>query len=348
MTLDLLLIGFGNVARRFVSLLREQRGALQRDHGVDLRVVGVATRRHGQIYSPRGVKVAALGRQSTQSTPSRSTVDFIRDAVRRSRAAARQGRLVVVETTTLDIQRGQPAIDHVIAALDGGAHVVTANKGPVAFAYRRLARAAARARRQFLFEGAVMDGIPIFNLVRETLPLVDIRGFRGVVNSTTNFILTAMEEGQPFQDALAEMQERGIAEADPSLDVDGWDAAAKTAALANVLLGARLTPRTVDRRGITPEIGAQAIEARASGRRIKLVVRARRRGSHVAARVAPEALSRDDLLAGLEGQQNAIVFQTDLLEEIAIVQRGGSLTQTAYALLSDLVTISRATPRARR
>jgi homoserine dehydrogenase len=339
-TFDLVLIGFGNVARRFVSLLHEQRTVLERDYGVATRIVGIATGRHGQLYSPRGVHPSAL--RASVAAFSLSTVDFIRDALKRSRAAARQGRLVVVETTTLDVQRGQPAIDHIKTALAGGAHVVTANKGPVAFAYHTLARAAGRAQRQFLFEGAVMDGVPIFNLVRETLPLVNLRGFRGVVNSTTNFILTAMEEGQGFEEALAEMQERGIAEADPSLDVDGWDAAAKTAALANVWLGARLTPRTVERRGITPEIGARVIEARNMGRRVKLVVRARRKGSSVTARVTPEEISANDLLAGLEGQQNAIILQTDILEEIAIVQRGGSLTQTAYALVSDLVTIARA------
>jgi homoserine dehydrogenase len=344
-TFDLLLIGFGNVARRFVSLLGEQRAALERDYDVTTRIVGIATRRHGQIYSPRGVGIAALPQVASSS---HSTVDFIRDAVKRSGAAARGGRLVVVETTTLDVERGQPAIDHIKAALAGGAHVVSANKGPVAFAYRTLARAAERTRRQFLFEGAVMDGVPIFNLIRETLPLVTVRGFRGVVNSTTNFILTAMEQGVPFEEALSEMQELGIAEADPSLDVDGWDAAAKTAALANVLLGARLTPRTVERQGITPAIGKRAIEARSTGRRMKLVVRARRKGSAVAARVSPEELDEHDLLAGLDGQQNAIILQTDLLEEIAIVQRGGSLTQTAYALLSDLIAISRATPRSPR
>jgi homoserine dehydrogenase len=344
-TFDLILVGFGNVARRFVSLLGEQRAALERDHDVTTRIVGIATRRHGQIYSPRGVDVAALQQVASSSY---SSVDFIRDAVKRSATAARGGRLVVVETTTLDVERGQPAIDHIKSALAGGAHVVTANKGPVAFAYRTLARAAERTRRQFLFEGAVMDGIPIFNLIRETLPLVTVRGFRGVVNSTTNFVLTAMEQGVPFEEALSEMQELGIAEADPSLDVDGWDAAAKTAALANVLLGARLTPRTVERQGITPAIGKRAIEARSTGRRMKLVVRARRKGSEVVARVAPEELDQYDLLAGLEGQQNAIILQTDLLEEIAIVQRGGSLTQTAYALLSDLIAISRATPRSPR
>jgi len=189
-----------------------------------------------------------------------------------------------------------------------------------------------------------MDGVPVFNLVRETLPAVNVIGFRGVVNSTTNFILTAMEQGQPFAAALAEMQARGIAEADASLDVDGWDAAAKTAALANVLLGASITPHAVDREGITPAAGPRAVEARAAGRRLKLVARARREGRQVTARVRPEELPANDLLAGLDGQQNAIILETDLLEEIAVVQRGGSLTQTAYALLSDLVTIARARP----
>ena len=243
---ELILIGFGNVAQRFVTLLSEQRRTLARHHDLTTRVIGIATKRRGQAFSRRGVDARAL------VAGTRSSVDFVREAVKKSATAARQGRLVVVETTTLDIARGQPAIDHVRAALAGGAHVVTANKGPVAFAYRDLARIAERARRRFLFEGAVMDGVPLFNLARETLPAVNIVGFRGVVNSTTNFILTAMEQGQPFAQALAEMQSVGIAEADPSLDVDGWDAAAKAAALANVLLGARLTPRTVERTASRP------------------------------------------------------------------------------------------------
>ena len=324
----LLLVGHGNVARRFTSLLDEQKTALARDYGVRARIVGVATRRHGYTLGRRRV------------TPA-STLQFIRDATKVHAAAARQKRLVVVETTTLDIDRGEPAIGHIRTALAGGAHVITANKGPVAFAYRSLARAAARAQRRFLFEGAVMDGVPIFNLVRETLPAVRILGFRGVVNSTTNFILTAMEQGQPFETALAEMQARGVAEADASLDVDGWDAAAKTAALANVLLGANMTPAMVNRQGIGPDTGRLAREARAAGRRLKLVAHARRDGRRMTARVAPESLPGDDVLAGLEGQQNALILQTDLLEEIALVQLSGSLTQTAYALLSDLLNIAR-------
>jgi homoserine dehydrogenase len=326
---DLILIGYGNVARRFASLLDEQRDVLLRDHGLRARIVGIATRRHGSILDGRAIAPA-------------STRAFLGHAIRAHGAAAKHGRLIVIETTTLDIARGEPAIGHIRAALAGGAHVITANKGPVAFAYGALARAAQRRRRHFLFEGAVMDGVPIFNLVRQTLPAVGVLGFRGVVNSTTNFILTAMEEGQRFDVALAEMQARGVAEADASLDVDGWDAAAKTAALANVLLGANITPQDVERQGIGPATGRRVRAARAAGRRLKLVARAERQGRRITARVGPEELRGDDLLAGLEGQQNALILRTELLEEIAIVQRSGSLTQTAYALLSDLITIARA------
>jgi homoserine dehydrogenase len=362
-TFDLILIGYGNVARRFVSLLDEQRAALTRQYGTATRIVGVATRRHGQVFSPDGVEPSAVlpppsPLRGFDGTRKPDTLAFLRDALHKSRVAARQRRLVVVETTTLDVDRGEPAASYIRAALAGGAHVITANKGPVACAYRALRRAAERADRRWLFEGAVMDGVPVFNLARETMPAVKILGFRGVVNSTTNFMLTAMEQGQAFDDALREMQAMGVAEADASLDVDGWDAAAKTAALANVLLDARLTPADVEREGISHETRARAVKAYDAGRRLKLVARASREGRRVTARVSPEELAGDDLLAELEGQQNALILFTDLLGEIAIVQRGGGLTQTAYALLSDLVTIARevtpaaatrqSRPRARR
>jgi homoserine dehydrogenase len=196
----------------------------------------------------------------------------------------------------------------------------------------------------FIFEGAVMDGVPVFNLVRETLPALEVVGFRGVVNSTTNHILSALERGEPFGPALARMQEAGIAEADPSLDVDGWDAAAKTAALANVLMHAGITPHDVSRRGIDHASGPAALRAIDAGRRLRLVASAvRLPDGSLQASVAPVELPATDLLAGLRGQANAIIFETDLLGEIAICQLDGSLTHTAYALLSDLVTLHRRT-----
>jgi homoserine dehydrogenase len=322
---DLLLVGNGNVARRFVSLLEERRGVLGRRYAIRARVVGVKTRR----------------------SSAESTVDFIRAACARHAAAARERRLVVVETTTLDVAKGEPATSHVRAALAGRAHVITTNKGPTAFAYRSLRRAAERAGRKFLFEGAVMDGIPIFNLVRDALPAVTIIGFRGVVNSTTNYVLTAMERGETFDGALAAMQRSGIAEADASLDIEGWDAAAKTAVLANVLLGARVTPHSVDREGVNAAAAHRILAAQAVGRRVKLVASAEKAGGVVRGRVLLVDLPETDLLAGLDGQENALILHTDLLGEVAIVQRGSGLTPTAYGLVADLVSILRDVQRTR-
>jgi homoserine dehydrogenase len=248
---------------------------------------------------------------------------------------------VMVETTTLDVRSGEPAISHVRAALAAGAHVVSANKGPVAFAYGDLTREAAAAGRSFLFEGAVMDGIPIFNLVRETMPAVTVTGFRGVVNSTTNYLLGAMEAGEDFDAALKRMQDAGVAEADPSLDVDGWDAAAKAAALANVMLDAGTTPLQVSREGISRATGDRARAALAHGRRLKLVASAHGRGAAAQLRVALEELPADDPLAILEGQANALELHTSPLGRVVITQRDGGLEKTAYALLTDLVTVGR-------
>jgi homoserine dehydrogenase len=352
-TFDLILIGYGNVARRFVSLLDEQRATLARQYGTSTRIIGIATRRHGQVFSQRGVDAERAlfppspGRGfggTSKPDPAhgtRDTLAFLRDAIDKSRVAARQRRLVVVETTTLDVDRGEPAASYIRAALAGGAHVITANKGPVACAYRALRRAAERADRRWLFEGAVMDGVPIFNLARETMPAVKILGFRGVVNSTTNFMLTAMENGEDYGAALERMQAAGVAEADPSLDVDGWDAAAKAAVLANILLDANTTPLSVAREGIGPATGARAIEARTRGRRVKLVATGSGRGATAQLRVGLEELAADDPLAILEGQANALELDTWPLGRIVITQRDGGLEKTAYALLADLVTVAR-------
>jgi homoserine dehydrogenase len=351
--LDLVLIGFGNVGRRFARLLQEREGVLSRTYGLSWRVVGIATRAHGVAFNPSGLDVTqALTLVEGGGTLSKlrgntvvsahtslaSALDLIEEATHAGDADRTQ---VVVETTVLDIHRGQPAIDHVRKALRAGAHVVTANKGPVAFAYRELDDFATALGRSFLFEGAVMDGVPIFNLVRETLPAVTITGFRGIVNSTTNHILTEMERGQTFNDALTAMQGAGIAEADASLDVDGWDAAAKTAALLNVLMKADVTPHDIDRTGIAEVTPDMLADARRQAMRLRLVASGGRLDGRCFGRVAPELVPESDPLGQLQGMQNAVVLQTDLMGEIAITQLGGGLTQTAYALLSDLVTVRR-------
>lgn len=324
-SIDLALIGFGNVGRRFVSLLDERASVLADDYGITCRVAGTSTRRLGAHY---------------EGEPCADSFDLIRRL-----SASRADLRIVVETTTLDVKDGEPAISHVRAAIEAGCHVVTANKGPVAFAYAALKEAAAKAGVSFLFEGAVMDGVPIFNLVRETLPAVRILGFEGVVNTTTNSIITALEAGEGFDAALRRMQQEGIAEADPSLDVDGWDAAAKTAALANVLMNARITPHDVRRRGLDASTAEAARAALARGRRLKLVASAASHPDGTSSFVVePRELPAGHLLAGLDGNANALILETDLLDRIAISQLSGSLTQTAYALLTDIISVTRERP----
>ncbi|MGE0043272.1 MAG: homoserine dehydrogenase [Vicinamibacterales bacterium] len=345
--LALALVGFGHVARRFVRLLDEVADRLD----FDWTIVAIGTRHHGSVVDPDGVDPgralgtveAGLSLDRLDPAPrERSGIDVVRQVTDRLADEAGDGRLVIVETTLLDIDQGEPATAHVRASLEGLAHVVTANKGPVAFAHGALARLAASVDRAFLFEGAVMDGVPVFNLVRETMPAVEVLGFRGVINTTCNFVLSELERGVEFDEAIADMQARGIAEADPSLDIDGWDAAAKTAALVNVLMRGAMTPHDVARTGITDVAGRDVRDAVERGRRIRLIASAARRADGgVDARVEPEVLDPHDPLAGLAGTENALYLRTDLLGEVGIVQRTGTLTQTAYALLSDLTRVAR-------
>jgi homoserine dehydrogenase len=344
--ISLLFVGFGHVARRFVRLLDESRESLEALE-IKPRIVGIATRRLGcwsdpSGLAPRAVIEATRDERLPDPTTTASMADWIG-----GHHAAPHGIHVLIETTTLDVAAGEPAISHVRAGLTAGLHVVTANKGPVAFAYKALAAEAAGANRLFLFEGAVMDGVPVFSLVREACPALDVLGFRGVVNSTTNHILTALGRGEAFAPALARMQTEGVAEADASLDLDGWDAAAKTAALANVWLDAGITPHDVRREGISANTGARVRAAQAAGRRLKLVAWAQRRGDRVDAAVELQDLTLDDPLAILEGSSNALEIDTWPLGRIVITQRDGGLEKTAYALLADLVTVARSVRRDR-
>ena len=340
MRIDLLLVGFGHVGRRFAHLLEESRDALA-ELWIEPRVVGIVTRRHGAAFDSAGLDATRAARIVTDggaigSAPTPSALELIA----RWRPDAAAARLLV-ETTPLDVRSGEPAVSHIRAAFAAGIDVVTANKGPIACAWRELADDAARTGRQLRFEGAVMDGIPIFNLVRETMPAATIAGFRGVVNSTTNYLIDAMERGEPFDPALARMQAAGVAEADPSLDVDGWDAAAKVAAMANVWFDARITPADVARESVNAATGERARAARAAGRRLKVVAQARRDGRAVQAAVRLEELPADDPLAILDGQANALEIDSWPLGRIVITQRDGGMEKTAYALLSDLVNVVR-------
>lgn len=335
----LALVGFGNVGRRFAEQLRGPYARALRAEGARVRVTGIATARHGLAIDPHGLDLAraltlAAERRSLGSLHRGPLVADVRTFITHVPAD------VLVEITTLDPTSGRPAIGHVRQALTRGMHVITANKGPVAFALRSLKALAVRKKRLFLHEGAVMDGTPVFNLAERCLRGVRILSFRGTLNSTTNLVLSRMEEGLAAAAAVKEAQALGIAEADPSNDLEGWDAAVKGCAIANGLMGASVRPSQVRRRGIMDVSGGDVRRALRAGTRLRLVVRGGRRGRRVLVSVAPERIPFGDPLSG-SGPDAALVFETDLMGEIGVFERGATVDQTAYALLSDLIEILR-------
>jgi homoserine dehydrogenase len=335
----LALLGFGNVGRAFAHLLLRKRAELKQRYDVSFVVTGISTRKHGNVVNPSGVDLTGAlelvrsGRSVNLVTTSLVVdgEDFIRKC----------GADVLFETTPVNHQTGQPAIDYIRTALEQGMHVVTANKGPVVHAYRELTALAQSKGRKFFFESAVMDGAPIFSLFRSALPAVRLDGFRGILNSTTNLILTRMESGESFEAAVKYAQSIGLAETDPSADVEGWDAAVKVAALATVLMEASLLPQQVNRTGIlgiTPEM---VRSAKASGKRWKLVCSAERNGEGVSGRVAPEQVPLSSPLYGVEGSSSIIEFKTDTLSSLSIVEGNPGPETTAYGLLADFLNAVR-------
>jgi len=249
------------------------------------------------------------------------------------------GAQVAVELTTLNPSTGEPAISHIRAAFARGMHAVTANKGPLAHCFAELREEAARAGVQFRFESAVMDGAPIFNLWRHTMPGVTVHGFTGALNSTSKVIIESMEQGGSFEEGLAKARALGITEADGTFDIEGWDSAAKTAALANVLMDARTTPQQVSTRGIVRLTPERVQELAGKGKTVRLISRGRRTGSKLSLRVRAEVLDRCDILACTPGTSNILLFHTDLMGTFGTVSLDPQVEQTAYGVFSDLVSL---------
>ena len=247
---------------------------------------------------------------------------------------------VAVELTTLNPVDGEPAISHIRAAFARGMHVVTANKGPIAHCYDALRDEAARAGVGFRFESAVMDGAPVFNLWDNCLPGMKVLGFAGALNSTSKVIIETMEQGGSFEDGLTAARNMGITEADGAFDIEGWDSAAKTAALANVLMDARTRPQEVSTRGIARLTPERVREIAQQGKTVRLISRGKRSKSGLTLRVRAEVLDRDDILACTPGTSNIILFDTDLVGTFGTVSISPGVEQTAYGVFSDLVRIS--------
>ena len=316
--------------RALVRLLQKKEREL-REREIAYRITGVATRRLGLLADANGMDLSSLGNVHIPASQTFKSPANVREWLREAHAD------VLFEATSLDPHTGQPAIDHIRAALEMGAHAITANKAPIVHAYDELRSLAAAKGRRFLFESTVMDGAPIFSLFRDSLPAVHLRGFRGILNSTTNVILSSMEEGLDFEAALRKAQEVGVAETDPSHDIDGWDAAVKVAALVTVLMGVPIRLDEIQRKGIGELTGEVVRTARAAGKPYKLVCRAHRTGQSVAASVAPEQLSLSDPLAWVAGTSSVVYFETDIFPGLAITETNPGVETTAYGMLADFI-----------
>ena len=332
---NLCFLGFGNVGRALARLLAAKSSELREQYGIEFRVTGVASRRLGWLVNSDGFEVSTL-LAKTYVAEHLSIADNISGWLKAARPDA------VFETTSLNPETGQPAIDYLRAVLEFPAHAITANKGALVHGYHELSNLARANGKQFLFESAVLDSAPVFSLFRETLPAVKLRGFSGVFSSTTNVIIETMEAGRSFAEGLKTAQELGVAETDASHDIDGWDATVKVCALASVLMNIPLTPADVSREGIRELTPAKVQAARAEGKPFKLLARAKLAGEgKLVATVRPEQIAATDPLGNVRGTSLAVHFELDMMPGLTITSHRPNLQSTAYGLLADFINAVR-------
>ena len=324
--INLIIIGFGTVGRGLAEIIKTNGDIVKDRFGLDIRVVGIADLR-GSMIDPDGLDIDDALEWKCEI----SQIDSI--------ALIKGGKYdLMVETTPSDVKTGEPAFTHIKEALHQGKHVVTSNKGPIALYYRELIELAEKSGGTFKFEASVGGAMPIINLIRDNLVGNKIRGVRGIFNGTCNYILTRMaEEGLPYDYVLSEAQSLGIAEADPSYDVDGIDTAEKLTILANAVLGMNLEYKDVAVEGIrriTPDTLKLALD---KGYVVKLIGEAKDGMIEVAPRLVP----KDHPFALMRGTLNIAQIDTDLSGPITVMGRGAGAIEAASAIFSDIISIYR-------
>ncbi len=337
-TLKVAILGFGNAGRAFAKLMLEKRADIEEIYGTNVDVVAITTKSKGSLVDMNGINLL----QACDDLENRGSFDPTWPAYSKITSMEVVETVdydILIELTPLMIFSGQPAIDHIRGALLRRKHVITANKGPIAWAYEELRELAKKQHCLFYFETSVMDGTPIFNLVDETLKFCKVTEVNGILNSTTNFVLEELAQGKAYDTVIEEGKRRGFIEADPAMDIEGWDAAAKTTALLNVLMNAGITPNDIDRKGIE-NITADDLKAAAlRGNTIKLICRGTIENGQVIGTVKPMEISKNTLFANIDGTSSIVSVTTDLMGTISIVEHEPEIEQTAYGIFSDLIRV---------
>jgi homoserine dehydrogenase len=335
----LILIGFGTVGQGLVEIFQQKAEQLAASYGFVPQIVAVATGTRGILHDPDGLSLDVL-LQAMQAGGLQHYPDQPR--LRREFSSAEQlirtvDADVVVEVSPTNLQHAQPALTHFQAALETGKHIVTANKGPIALAYPQLRTQAQQNGLQLRFEGTVMAGTPVIATGMELLAGCQMLEARGIINGTTNYMLTSMEGGMSYEAALKQAQDLGYAEADPTADVGGWDAAGKVLILMAALFGKTVSLQELSVEGITAITADDIRAAQAAGERYKLIATVSASGGSV----RPVRLPLADPLAQVMNATNAITFRTDLMGDITVIGAGAGRQQTGFALLADLLAIQR-------
>jgi homoserine dehydrogenase len=337
---SLALLGFGNVGKALARLLLAKKAELERKYGITWKVVGIATGSHGVAIDHNGID---LNRFPVEPSETINLEEFsTMSDISNSLEFIEQCRAdVLFETTPVNYDDGQPAISYLQRAIELGMHAITANKGPVVHGFRDLTALALSNDVHFLFESAVMDGAPIFSLWREALSGAELLSFRGILNSTTNLILSLMEQGVSLNESVKQAQKMGIAETDPTGDIDGWDAAVKVAALVTVLMDTPCAPNQVKRKGIG-DISAEMVQrSMEEGRRWKLICEAQMMDDGLQAAVYPDELTPEDPLFNVMGTSSSVTFNTDVLGALTIIEEDPGTETTAYGMLADFINAVR-------
>ncbi len=337
--IKLSLAGFGAVGQRFCRLLCEKEAELADVFGCRVKITGISTPSRGTLINHNGLDMdEVFAMEAATKKFDQNHSDYVTEdtmgMIRNCRAD------VLCELTTLSVFDGEPAASHITEAFHNDMHVITANKGPIAVHFRKLASLADRHEKHFLYETTVMDGTPVFNMAKNGLHGCQVLGLRGIFNGTTNFLLGEISQGVEFDEAVKEAQRRQIAEADPSMDVDGLDGAAKLCALANVLMGTEVRPVEVDVTSLR-SVSAEDIKTAAqSGHKIKYICTAKKEeGKPILYSVQPERIEKEDPLYSVDGTSAAVTLYTDLAGEMTVIQTEPTLLQTAYGVYSDLLTL---------
>ncbi len=332
------MLGFGNAGQAFAKLLMDKHDEIIDKYKSDIKVVAISTNSRGSIVNEAGIDLnSALSDIENLKHFNEKREDY--SSLNSMEIAKTVDYDVIIELTPLEIFTGQPAIDHIKTALNRKRHAITANKGPIAWAFEELQALAKKQDVLFYYETTVMDGTPIFNLVEETLEFCKVTEVNGILNSTTNYVLEEIAKGKEYDDVIVEGKKRGFIEANPAMDIEGWDAAAKTTVLLNTLMGANITPMDIDRKGIEGITNKQIEDAAKRGNVIKLICHGSIKDGKVIGIVQPKEIGKDNIYSNIKGTSSIVTITTDLMGEISIVEHEPEIEQTAYGVFGDLIRV---------